>query len=452
MAEKTLTYRNARDRMMDWMAGQQSYPARDLPINPFSEKVGYNNPAMVILQHSQLEVEYTLMDITAQSEGVQVGNTQEGSGGTLSFATHGLINRFYSFRILAKKFIRENGAKVYLNQALLFTTVTIRVGLDTSLQVELVHDLLDFGTATKVVIRATQQNVAYELYAKGSGTLLGENRIGEGGDLFIPTLALTEDTEVQVKAVNQNPGENEETMLTQTVQVGVRPNPQPGIALVDSTIDYNTPARIRVIASQASTKYYVRTEWKDDDNWDPAVSMNSRTSMDRVGTDGELIISSYQIKEDTRFHLIAVKRSTVETQIDAQGNPIQVPVELQVVGTLTVLVRPNTHLNVTAVPESVPLNTTGLIRISNPQHGVHYQLRNAVNNAKIGTPGFFHWDRGIRTSSVGMDFVIGQHVGTKIDLPTSTINGPKTYNLLATKARTGVEAVVATTVTVTLAP
>ena len=63
-----------------------------------------------------------------------------------------------------------------------------------------------------------------------------------------------------------------------------------------------------------------------------------------------------------------------------------------------------------------------------------YQLRNEVNNAKIGAPVFYNWDRGLDETTLNYDYVIGTHEGDQVTLPIGKISADKAFNILATKS------------------
>ncbi|MCB9230946.1 MAG: hypothetical protein H6581_04750 [Bacteroidia bacterium] len=452
MSKDTALFRNSRDRVLDWMPNLSTFPIRDHDLLPFSPKVGYNNQGSLTLKNSQFGVEYTLVDVSTNPDGVKTGNAKRGTGGDLQFLTGPLTNRFYTFRIKARKFTLSGTTKVYGPGSLMLNTVTLQVGLDLSLVLDLTVKLVDFDTQTGVIIHKAQKDVAYELYTDDTDILLGKNDSGDGGILTIPTSKLKEDTVIKVKAINQNSGQGEAEYLENKIEVLVRPNPDLQLTVLQPIIDFNTPLQLKIANSQKSTNYTLRTQAMDNDFWDPATQMNEITSLEWEGTDGDLILSSFPIKEDSVFNIIARKISTIHVVDDGFGNLSNHPVELQLTQIVQVQARPDTSLPVAANPAEVEANETTVIQVSNPQKGIHYQLRNDVNNSKIGNPVFFNWNRGIGQTALNMDYVIGGFVGDTVNLPSNKITAEKTFNVLATKAKTGISAKMDTVVTVTVKP
>ncbi|MEC4677279.1 MAG: hypothetical protein VST69_00810, partial [Nitrospirota bacterium] len=171
--------RDARDRLIDFLGFAQTYPIQDLSILDDQLTVPFNVSAKIPIALSQEDVTYQLDDL----EDVPVQSSTGGgiiealgTGGTLLLESP-QISDDVSYQVRATKV--NSGRFAYLHE-----TATVKVGLDVSLQAEILDigfleptmdylqrddaRIVDYGTKVQIKLLNSQEGVDYRLvYLKG---------------------------------------------------------------------------------------------------------------------------------------------------------------------------------------------------------------------------------------------------------------------------------------------
>lgn len=413
--------RESRDTLIDLLPIKSTFPLRNLPVNPERPKVSYNDSTHIIISWSQPDVLYSIIDDTGHIFQEPV----PGNSGDLSIPTDLLTKEDYTFSVLATK--QNSGLENVLLQ-----TVTIQVGVDTGLIVRLIDEIIDFNATATIVVEATQRNAKYQAFDLKGNPISEEVLSGEGGDLLITTQTQPEDQGIKVKATNLKTGLND--WMRQQVKVFVKPNLNLEVSLEQEVIDYKAKGTVVIKNSQKSTQYLLRFEWIDDDTVDQNEINNTTAVAVKKGNDDVLKITTGILIEDIRLNVLA-------TKIDSN-------IEAQLLQTITIPVRPDPSRKLSKVDETVDFSQGTFIRVNDSQPGIQYQLRNDVNNAKIGWPRYHSRNKGIDIGRIEMDFAIDEFAGNSVDLPTGGLTKTKTLNVLAIKTTTKVTAELKDTITI----
>ena len=143
------------------------------------------------------------------------------------------------------------------------------------------------------------------------------------------------------------------TLMTHPVNIPTLPT----IQLQDAIIDFGASTKILVIAPV------------DQERYEPFLN-NSSYKRALTGKGNDLSFNIDKLSEDTTFELRITR-------------PKDPPITVERIVALTVLVRPNPALTVTATETAVPLNARATLLIEDSQPGVRYQLM--ANGALVGT-------------------------------------------------------------------
>lgn len=138
--ERNIQIRDARDRLIDLLGLGETNPLRDLPVRNERLTVPLDNAARIPVDNSQLDVSYQLFDrdnkpATRTEGGRQFNVEEDGTGDTVLMETPP-IQEDVTYRVLARKVV--TGPEAYLHESAM-----IKVGLDTSLDAEILAPLLD---------------------------------------------------------------------------------------------------------------------------------------------------------------------------------------------------------------------------------------------------------------------------------------------------------------------
>ena len=459
--ERHMKLRAARDRMVELLGLGVPYPLRDLRL-AYDEIVTFDTSTTIKIIGGQSKVVYQLCDedgnpivdpLTKESFQVrrEPGQTPE----FLALPTP-KIQKDISFTILA---IREG--QPYL-ESYLHQTVSFQTGINTELKVAFEptgghQTAIDYGSKVKVKISGSQEGISYRLI---TGTETQRTNISEPqkGNTEAITLISSENflEDIALKILAYRTANwHESTLLKAELQVNVRPDTSFAVSLNPAIVDYGMEASISLGDSQPTAEYqlymrelipadYVshevigRIEVKTDDgrsiyvkppekiiNWNTPDGYVLVGAFERSGQ--TLSAKTGTIREDTVFMVRATK--TVNGQ------------SLQLDQAVVALARPDAAALVTVAADKVQLDTPGQVILTGTQKGVAYQLRFSSNGKPVNAPGYHVTDRGIETSRIGVDFVVGEQGDTKLFLPTGNITKETAFGILATKILTGVSKV-----------
>ena len=467
MDASNLKARDARDRMINILGIGIPYPLRDLALK-YPPMVSLDQQAEINILGGQTGVRYQVCDEDGNPIFDEDGSPFEvlpeaGLGADGVVLRTPKIVKDITFTILACRQVKAPaiGLETYLNQ-----TVSIKAGIDTTLQVEFrpaEHQIstdhqitINYGDTVKVAIEASQEGIFYTLVRhSGDGTLSADQK-GDKSEIHLKSSELTEDTRIKVKAcrtLDPNTCEYLDTPLS----VNVRPNPKVAVGVQASIIDYKAKARLSLANPQSSAEYqlyqrelvlseYVsqetqgRLEIQTDEghsvflitpekisNWeDPSGFILAGIFKKRSE---KLSITTGSLSEDMLFIVQATKNENKENRES-----------LQLDQAVVVLVRPDTAPAVKAQQPLIDSNTFGMVTISKAQKGVEYQLRLDQNNKPVNPPGFPYEDRGVETTRLEVDFVVEAPGDPLVLLPTGRLAKKTTFNVLAIKILTKVSA------------
>lgn len=363
---------------------------------------------------------------------------------------------------------------------------TIHV-LNPSIQVTILKDGVASGTATHIDYRQalsfqlglppseeteanwrsarTQKGVSYVAFAliNGVETEISTRATGTGRELvleLIESSLFVEDIEVKIKAFPTEIPEKT-IILDSSIQVWVRPNPSLTINVEEKIVPYAAETNLSVEGVQSSTNYELwgreldLTEYKPDGSLEinhkeiDGLLQIGPTQSGADAIDGSLSFASGVLEEDRIYIVKAIKQ-------DAQNGESLLLDQFHVILTL-----PDPKPSLSLNSESISAGESALIRVANTQSGVKYQLRvkDSKPDLRIKLPGYHIAERGLggvqhkSRLEFGMrmhvDFKIGNkdakvenlYSGTDLDLPTQALDSTTSFEVIAIKAYTGLEAV-----------
>lgn len=462
----SLRTRAARDRLIDLLQLGNPYPLRDLEPS-YPQKVAPRKSADIVISSAQIGVRYQLCDqdgnpLLAGGSPISATRTSDQPDERVVLQTPP-INEDTTFTILAARDTDAHGAPLALPlESYLRATISIKVGIDTGLPVEPVpaagqasagaRITISYGDTVTVAVNNSQEGISYLLIKAGDDAALSKPVQGNKAGILLVSPALTEDSELQVKAYRTQARSNSERLAT-TVAVLVRPNPSVALAIEPAAppiVAYGAGATLSIADPQASATYQlyrrqlVPTDYVTDATPGrlavPGSDVFVRSPERAAGGEPagfELVgafaaagqqqtIASGSLTEDSIFVVLAAKTTN--------------PERLRLDQALVVLVRPDPEPAVAARPASVTRATDGLVVVSGTQRGVLYQLFSG--DTPINAPGYDYRDRGVGAARVAVDLVVeaptDQQAAEELLLPTGPVTKKTTYTVLATRILSGV--------------
>ena len=480
MALLSLQGRAARDQVITILGLAAPYPMRDMMLD-YPAKVPVDDPANILIKDAQTGVRYYLCD----SDGNPVPNlpeaTRTAEGALLSTPP---IQQDVTYTILATRqdnarATRKRHAAPFLPpqtdtaavlETYLSQTVSIQVGLDTTLEVTFdpvgirTQITVDYNDTLVVIIKNSQEGVLYELFEDvDDGTALSAAaERGDKGDLPIlaglidedqQLVGFREDIGIKVKAYRAT-DPNNFVFLDARVAVAVRPNPAVALSIDNAVLEHAATATLALAGTQDSAGYqlyqrliapaeygsqphedYFEVPIDEDTSIfveipEPITDWNNPDDFTLVGAFAEagdhLGITTGSLTDDVFFVVQATKRDNGET--------------LQVTGMAAALVRPDPTLTVGVVETPVAADTFGIVTVDGTQAGVTYQLRLDADDTTVGEPGYHVSDRGLERMRVAVDLGVETQGDAQLRLPTDVLTATTVFNVLATKRITGLTA------------
>lgn len=452
--------RDSRDKMVQILGIGVPYPLRDLKLD-YPPMVAYKRQALIHIIEGQRDVEYLLCDedgnplINDEKELLAEQPTTETPKDVIFLKTPAIVKDI-TFTVLA---IREDKKKnacieTYLNQS-----VSIKVGIDTSLSVAFSKsssNVFNYGDKVSVSVSKTQEGISYELVT-GSEILSKAEKGNQGEIILVSNRGIEEDSEIAVQAyrtdgtdsdcVEKNP-----VTLDTKLYIQVRPNPAIQVDTKSPIVDYGKGASLILISPQSSVEYRLfKRELKPDEylgseeggfsvangegrdifiktpgtvnNWDtPDGFTQIEPFKDKSGI---LSADTGSLTEDTLFIIQATKINNRE--------------RIQLRQNIAILVRPDLSPAVSTQADAVESGQTGIVTLENTQNGVFYQLRLDADNKLINPPGYHLTDRGVGTTRLEVDMVVEDQGKPILLLPTNAIEAKTYFNILACKILSGVK-------------
>ncbi len=374
-----------------------SGPDASLPVDVTLSPLCVGGSTTVIIENSEVGVTYQLRNDTDDSP---VQSPVVGNGGTIALST-GALGATTTFNILAS--LTGCTSVELTNKA----TVTVTGNIDADLTVSALATPICAGGSTSIRIANSETGVLYQLRNDTSDVNIGGPQPGNGGNLDIPTGALTSATTFNVLASNGTCS----VELTTLVTVNVQPGPDPNLP-VSVTLDpvcVGGSSEILVANSQLGANYQLR----DDDG-------NINTGTPVAGTGGTISLPTGPLTKTTVFNVLVTTGGACT------------PIELATLVTINVTGVVDASLAVVSLDDTICEGTGTSIRISGSELGVNYQLRNDAGDVNIGTP------------QAGN--------GGDLDIPTGNLSQTTTFNILANNGTCSIELVNLVTINVEVNP
>ncbi|WKN45481.1 fibronectin type III domain-containing protein [Tunicatimonas pelagia] len=409
-------------------------PDISLGVSAISPAICENTGTTIVVSGSEAGVDYQLRNDADDS---LIGTAVTSTGGDLGLPTGNLTGDM-TFNVVA-----DNGScpPVELTQTV---SVTVAENPDVSLTVEMQDNEVCSGSGTNVIVRSSQSGYTYELRDNVTSALLGTAITSTGGDLSLPTGALTANQ--TFKVLVSNGGICADAQLTQTPAVTVNQGPTSAVLSGGGSICNGSTASLAVNISGGTGPYDFTlsdgTSFTGHNGTDAiSVSPTTTTTYTIVGgvtdangctvtgtgsatvtvndppTLAELSGDNTICEGETANLLVTISGGTGPYTIEIDngigvvnnynsGNPIPTPAltattTYNLVGnitdangctvagsgsaTITVVPPPVLTLTVTAQDATICSGTGTSILVDGTENGFSYQLRNAADNSAIGS-------------------------------------------------------------------
>jgi hypothetical protein len=451
--------RSARNRMIDLLTVEDApvigdtYPLTDLNVVADQLTVAFGGIARIPIENAQSGVVYRLCD--PQGRPLAGSVEAEGRDDTLTIASP-KVTEDVSYRISARK--KNLIASLPPQDAtLLDESAPVKVGIDTSLPIEIVDApllqpdtpnpqasdprLVAYGASVTVRVTNSQEGVDYTLIIDGLD-LKGPTARGDLHEVTLDTGAITEDATIEVRAtknlVASADKEPKSKSLDAKLYLKVRANPALPVSVDPLIVDYRVSAKLTLAGTQRSVTYraYARPVADADFMRGPADSGGLPAADiaglqvrkpdhgelwqnpegyaalgDAVqGTGGALVLNLDGLREDT----VVLVQASKAHRIDAsRADSPTVGSSMCVNDAAVVLVRPDPvrGLKVVLIP---PGATSGAaLQVSDGQPGVFYYFTPA-GGTELPVAAYFHKrdshdaarNKGVEQLALGIDFVI----------------------------------------------
>lgn len=206
-----------------------------------------------------------------------------------------------------------------------------------------------------------------------------------------------------------NPSSQLQRAIVQISADCIPPNANLTVGANSNNACYNMSVNITVASSEVGVNYQLR---KSAGNVDVGTAV--------PGNGGIINLPTGALTSNTTFNILATNATT--------GCAVQ----LASSKTISVTQPPDANLSVGASPSTIDYNMSTNVNVMSSQVGVNYQLRINGSNVNVGTP-------------------VAGNAGA-INLPTGSLNGTTTFNILATNATTGCSIQLIATVTINVNP
>lgn len=480
-----LALRDARDRMIRLLGIGEPYPLRDLILD-FPAIVPYSQSARILIKGGQVGALYRLCDEDGDPI-VQDGNRFEVlvdpsmAAGGIFLATPAIL-RDITFTVLA---ILDDGAESLGLEAYLTSTVSVQVGIDTTLPISFVpraesrqigggsRIAVNYGDAVSVRVSRTQEGVSYRLTAISGEAPedVSSPQKGNQKDLVLVSgKGFDGDTRISVRAYRTASPKNF-TFLDTELKVDVRPDPALSVELDPEIVDYGVRPVVRLPRTQSGVRYELYFKLLVPEDYLPdgtpegilvptdegrQVSVRKPVGIDpggkvpdgftlsasAEGNGGAIVFDPPPLFEDGLFILRATK----------MGNGESIWLDRSVV----ILARPDTARKVGRREDRVSAGSPGTVTVEGTQKGVAYQL--LLDGKAVNQPAYHLTDRGVERVRVAVDLVVEQELPSEEGpdfvalLPTGPISGTALFTVFAMKVLSGVGAVMAGSATISALP
>jgi gliding motility-associated-like protein len=305
----------------------------------------------ITVTNSQAGITYQLRNDAGD---INIGTPVAGTGGPINLPT-GPLTANTTFNVLASA---TGCTSVELTDQ---ATVTVGGNITAGLAVNALVNPLCSGSATSIRISGSQPGVTYQLRNDAGDIDVGAPVAGTGGDIDLPTGALTTQTVFNVLASNATCS----VELTNTVTIDIDVDPNPGLT-VTAAIDplcVGGDTDIRVDNSEVGVTYQLRNDAGDINIGAPV-----------AGTGGTILLNTGTLTTTTAFNVFAASGGSCPS--------------VELTNTVTVNVSGTIDISKTIVPvlATICQGSSTFIRLSASDIGVSYQLRNDADDTPIGLP------------------------------------------------------------------
>jgi hypothetical protein len=448
--------RAARDRLIDLLGFGHTYPLSDLEIS--DEMVAYGEKANIRISFSQADVLYQL----CEEDGTPMdGFTVTGNGGEALLTTPP-ITEDKTYKILACKTINADHCTDTPYKTFLEQTASIKVGLNTSLEAEIIREtdatgnnplaatllaphsgiasptaarLSHFDHRVEVEVRASQEGVKYRLFpAKDdslpalSGEITGE---GSGHAITIQSQSMAEDTDIRIRAAKTihvlGNGDEQVNWLDTVLALRVRASTDLAVTATPAPIlAFGASPTLRVQATQTSAHYQAFqhtmrdadfvfgtgheglltipvTGYPDVQGSPPAWQAIWTQVPEGYAASGSATQGNGGQLDVTLAPLHEDSLIVLQAEKQHQEGNQTIPSAVQLRQTVMLLVEPDPEPALTLRIHSVE-RTAHSLQVANGQTGVFYHFRLAAEGEEISQPAYFHqWANGAPPENKGIN-------------------------------------------------
>ncbi len=266
-----LHLRAARDRVIDLLGLGETHPLQDPEIDNTRLMVPFEQTARIPIDPGQSDAEYALY--SRDEALIADTDAARGTGATTFLETPPIVEDV-TYKIRARKLYSERQRAAFLHR-----TATVKVGLDASLEARILAPpidplienpadtlprIIDDSQSVEVEIDDAQEGVDYRLVdTRGSEEIVlstpDVGGLGPGQVTRLPSVPLTEDTEIRIRATKTfDPAEKRETqtaLLDIVLPLAVRADRTAGVSALPLVIGFGAGAAITVAGSRESTAY-----------------------------------------------------------------------------------------------------------------------------------------------------------------------------------------------------
>jgi gliding motility-associated-like protein len=371
-------------------------PAANLPVNVTLDPVCSGGVSGVTVVNAEAGVSYQLRD---DSNDNPIGSPQVGTGVSLTLST-GVLTATTTFNILATA---TGCTPVELSNK---ATVNVAGTIDAGVAVTVDNTPICSGSSANVLVNS-ENGVLYQLRNDADDSNVGTAVAGTGGQIQLPTGALTANTTFNVLASNGTCSIELTTLAS--VQVDVAPDPSLVVTAAPDPLCVGGTAGVTIQGTQAGITYQLRNDFDDSNVGAPVLS-----------TGGDITISTGALTATTTFNVLA-------TSGGACGS-----VELTTLVTVDVAGTIDATLDVQVATTPICEGSSTDIRVVAAETGITYQLRNNADNSLIGA------------SQVG--------AGADLLFATGALAASTTFNIIASNATCSIQLTELATVNVDIAP
>lgn len=343
-------------------------------------------------------------------------------GGSIVLRTGHLHELRYEIRGHAKK--SHSGMEGYFP-----TVIPFFAGVMVKTEVNIAQTVLNYGESTTVTIVDPQPLARYQLFSRQNEPLSDPFSTSETpSDIVLPTYPLYEDQEIKVKVHNLISDANGTLLEKKSVLLYPNPNLNPVLQIAET--EYGGYALLSISNAQESVRYDLIRTSVDEPGAPSHLQTGVVIERKSPHRDGEMNYAIGPLHFDQTFSLSAVKISS--------GLRIDFPEQY------SVFAGPYRHVDVRYDRRHVYWNEVLPVYLHHSQPGVKYQMRDRSapeGQGFVDEIVFDHFNVPVGQAILGTDLVVFNPGGSSLLMRTPPITDEVTYEIIATKVRSGLQAV-----------